>query len=76
MYAHKCGVHLTPVMQAASPLPRQHPPPASVLHAGGYMRTGTGTGEEVSHESPRFFVTGSCGQIGRDQVGTQSRLHY
>lgn len=34
--------------------------------AGGYMRTGTGTGEEVSHESPRFFVTGACGQIGQE----------
>jgi hypothetical protein len=33
---------------------------------GGYMRTGTGTGEEVSHEQPRFFVTGACGQIGQE----------
>jgi hypothetical protein len=30
------------------------------------MRTGTGTGEEVSHEQPRFFVTGACGQIGQE----------
>lgn len=30
------------------------------------MRTGTGTGEEVSHEVPRFFVTGACGQIGQE----------
>ena len=38
----------------------------ALLRPGGYMRTGTGTGEEVSHESPRFFVTGACGQIGQE----------
>jgi hypothetical protein len=30
------------------------------------MRTGTYTGVEVSHEQPRYFVTGACGQIGME----------
>jgi hypothetical protein len=30
------------------------------------MRTGAHTGEEVSHEHARFFVTGACGQIGQE----------
>lgn len=35
---------------------------------GGYMRTGTGTGVEVHPETPRFFVTGACGQIGQEII--------
>lgn len=35
---------------------------------GGYMRTGTCTGVEVHPETPRFFVTGACGQIGQEIV--------
>jgi hypothetical protein len=30
------------------------------------MRTGTCTGGETSHETPKFFVTGACGQIGQE----------
>lgn len=30
------------------------------------MRTGTGTGVDVHPETPRFFVTGACGQIGQE----------
>ncbi|WIA29043.1 hypothetical protein OEZ86_011557 [Tetradesmus obliquus] len=39
---------------------------SSTPQLGGYMRTGTGTEVEAHPETPRFFVTGACGQIGQE----------